>query len=166
VYKPCMTVEHDDDLFAPALAGKRRRVIPKGERPWRLSSQLYVAFFGGALAVTAIAWLNARRLGVAGTKLRLIPLIGLAGLVATVAVVEIFGGGEIGSSQRILARVVALATGGVLYGLQVSADRVYHAYTEGDEDAVYDSLWRPGLAATFGLGIVQALLLVGALELV
>jgi hypothetical protein len=161
-----MAVEHDDDLFAPALAGRRRRVLEQGERPWRLSSQFYVAFFGGALAVTAIAWLNARRLGVERTKLRLIPLVGLAGLAATVAVVEIFGGGEVGSSQRILARVVALATGGVLYGLQVSADRVYHSYAEGDEDAIYDSLWRLGLAATFGLGIVQALILAAVLVLV
>jgi hypothetical protein len=160
-----VAAEHDDDdIFTPALGGRRRRTLAEGERPWRLSSQLYVAFFGGSLAVAAIAWFNAERLGVDETKKRLIPLVGLGGLVATIAAIEIFGGGEFGSSQRILGRVVALATGGVLYGLQVSADRVYHAYGEGDEDVLYDSLWGPGLAATFGLGIVQALIVYAALS--
>jgi hypothetical protein len=159
-----VAVEHDDDLFAPALEGRRRRVLEEGERPWRLSSQFYVAFFGGSLAVATIAWFNAERLGVDRAKKRLIPLVGLGGLVATIAVIEILGGGEFGSSQRILGRVVALAAGGVLYGLQVSADRVYHAYGEGDEEQLYDSLWGPGLAATFGLGIVQALIVYGALD--
>ena len=159
-----MAVEHDDDLFTPALEGRRRRALVKGERPLRLGSQFYVAFFGGAFAVAAIAWLNARRLGVEPARQRLIPLVGVAGLVATIAVIEIFGGGEFGSSQRILGRVVALATGGVLYGLQVSADRVYHAYGEGDEDELYDSLWGPGLGATVGLGIVQAIIVYAALS--
>jgi hypothetical protein len=158
-----VAAEHDDDIFTPALEGRRRRELAEGERPWRLGSQLYVAFFGGALAVAAIAWFNAERLGVAANKKRLIPLVALGGLAATIAVIEIFGGGEFGSSQRILGRVVALATGGVLYGLQVNADRVYHAYGEGDEDVLYDSLWGPGLAATFGLGIVQALIVYAAL---
>jgi hypothetical protein len=58
--------------------------------------------------------------------------------------------------------VVALATGGVLYGLQVSADRIYHAYNEGDEDALYDPMWVPGLAATFGIGILQAVIVYAA----
>jgi hypothetical protein len=159
-----MAAEHDDDLFAPALEGRRRRALAKGERPWRLGSQFFVAFFGGALAVAAIAWLNAQRLGVDPARRRLIPIVGLAGLVATVAVIQIFGDGEFGGSQRILGRVVGLATGGVLYGLQVSADRIYHSYGEGDEDELYDSLWVPGLAATFGLGIVQALIVYAALS--
>jgi hypothetical protein len=57
-----------------------------------------------------------------------------------------------------VGRLVGVATGGVLVALQTSADRVYHSYGEGDEDELYDSLWVPGLAATFGLGLVQGIL--------
>jgi hypothetical protein len=159
-----MTIEHDDDLFAPALEGRRRRVLAKGERPWRLNSQLWVAFFGGALAVAAIAWVNAKRLGVDPARRRLIPVVGIAGLVATIAIVELVLDGEFGSSQRILGRLVGVAAGGVLVALQTSADRVYHSYGEGDEDELYDSLWGPGLAATLGLGLVQAVVVYAMLS--
>ncbi len=154
-----------DDLFEPSLTGRARPRPPEGERPWRLGSQFYVAFFGGVLAVAAIAWVNAGRLGLEPARRRLIPLVALGGLVGVVATVELSGGGEIESSQRILARVIAVATFGVLYAIQNSADRVYHTFLPGDEDEMYDSLWGPGLAATFGLGLVQLGIVAGAVTL-
>lgn len=159
-----MAVEHDDDLFAPVLQGRESGVPLSGERPWRLSSQFYVAFFGGTLAVATIAWVNAGRLGLEPVKRRLIPVVAIVGLVATIVAVELFGGSGVESGQRIVGRVVALAAGGVLYGLQVGADRVYHAFNEGDEEALYDVMWGPGLAATVGLGIVQAIVVYAAVE--
>jgi hypothetical protein len=152
-----------DDLFEPSLRGVARRPRELGSRPWRLRSQFYVAFFGGALAVAAIAWFNSERLGMPASAKRWIPLIGLAGLVASV-VAAVMVGTDFSGAQRLIVRVSGVAAFGLLYLLQRTPDRVYHAFGEGDEDAIYDSLWTPGLAATFGLGIVQALVLVAALE--
>jgi hypothetical protein len=152
-----------DDLFEPSLQGRRRKPLAEGERPWRLGSQFYVAFFGGPLAVAAIAWFNARRLGMPSSRTWLMPVAGLAGLVATV-VAAIVVDADLGESQRLVARIAAVATFGVLYLLQRAPDRVYHAFADGDEDDIYDSLWGPGLAATFGLGIVQLIILAAFLE--
>ena len=41
-----------EELLRPVLAGHQRT----GYKPWRLQSQIYVGFFGGALAVGAIAF--------------------------------------------------------------------------------------------------------------
>lgn len=155
----------DAELFEPSLAGKRRPALEEGRRPWRLGSQFYVAFFGGVLAVSAIAWLNARRLGVSPQRRRLIAVVALAGLVGVIVVVLLFGG-DVASSQRLLARLVAVGAFGVLYALQMSADRVYHAFEGGDEDDLYDPMWTPGLAATFGLGLVQAGIVAAVLAVV
>ena len=145
----------NDDLFQPSLRGVRRKRLAEGERPWRLGSQFYVAFFGGPLAVAAIAWFNARRLGMPSARTWLIPAVGLAGLVATI-VAALVVDADLGDSQRLVARIAAVATFGVLYLLQRAPDRVYHAFADGDdEEHMYDSLWGPGLAATFGLGILQ-----------
>ena len=152
-----------DDLFAPSLRGVRRAPLPEGSRPWRLGSQLYVGFFGGALPVAAIAWVNAGRVGVPASRRRLIPLIGLAGVVATIAA-AVVGGTDLGSTNRLIARIAGVVTFGLLFLVQRPFDRVYHSFTEGDEEQIYDRMWGPGLAATVGLGLIQVLLLVAVLE--
>jgi hypothetical protein len=146
-----------EELFAPSLRGVRRGPLEEGSRPWRLGSQLYVGFFGGALAVAAIAWVNAERLGVPAARRRLIVLIGAAGVAGTIAA-ALVAGTDVGNTIRLVARVGGVATFGLLFLVQRPFDRVYHSFTEGDEDQIYDALWVPGLAATFGLGIVQAVL--------
>ena len=57
-----------DDLFAPTLGGRTTR-REGSQRPWRLGSQVYVAFFGGALALTS-------ELGVGTTVTLWIPAVG------------------------------------------------------------------------------------------
>ena len=151
-----------DDLFQPSLRGVARKPREEGNRPWRLGSQFYVAFFGGPLAVAAIAWFNAERLGMPSSARRWIPAIGLAGLVASV-VAAVAIDTDLGGAQRLIVRIAGVAAFGLLYLLQRAPDRVYHAFNEGDEDALYDSLWGPGLAATFGLGILQAIILAAVL---
>ena len=156
---------NDDDLLSPSLEGRRAVRPAKGSRPWRLGSQFYVAFFGGALAATVIAWLNSGRLGLEAQRRRLIPLVGLAAVVAEVVALALLVGDPSSREIRFSGRVAGVAAYGALYWLQRPVDRLYHATTEGDDDDIYDSLWVPGLIATFVLGTVQALVVLGLVEL-
>ena len=144
-----------DDLLKPTLTGQR---VPQreGGLPWRLGSQVYVAFFGGVLAVTTIAYLNARRLGLQGRALGLIVGVGAAGLAATIAAVVLIDGDS--SATRLPARVCALAAFGLMYLIQRQADRIYHHHARLDDP--YDSLVKPGLIAVFSVGILEAILLI------
>ena len=124
-------------------------------RPWRLGSQLYVAFFGGVIAATAIAVENARRLraprrvmwSIAGAA-----VLGLAGLIAVASLVS--------SEVRIVVQLVSVAAWGLMFLAQRQWDRVYGVYAPNDEP--YGSLLLPGLAAvivgvTIQVAIVVAL---------
>ena len=75
--------ERDDDLFSPSL--RDRAAIPAGARPWRLSSQFYVAFFGGPLAAAAIGVVNGRRLGLGTGRLVGIAAAGVGALCLLIA---------------------------------------------------------------------------------
>jgi hypothetical protein len=68
-----------DKLLRPTLQDQRRT----GARPWRVESQVYVGFFGGPLAIGAIAFLNSHRLGVPGN--------GRARISAITAIVLLLG---------------------------------------------------------------------------
>lgn len=145
----------DDALLQPSVP----RDAPSGPRPlpWRVSSQFWVAFFGGVLAVTAVALVNAKRLGVAKER-RL-----WMGAVATLAFALVLGlwwanseGGtyiealQPGRGVRMGGRVLAVLLYFALAAFQRVADARHEAV-----DGRYASLWMFGLAATFGLGIVQ-----------
>lgn len=155
--------EGGEALLAPSLAGVPSRPAAGG-RPWRLGSQVWVAFFGGVLAVTTIAYLNGRRLGLSPARLRTIVLLGVVGLAAVFAVNGVLlgaaadwreglRGGRLGG--RIVAGLVYL----LCYRVQQAADRSHQLYGDGE----YASLWKPGLAATFGLGLLQNLAVAGSL---
>ena len=149
---------HEHNLLEPALRGVSRSRRDEGDQPWRLGSQLYVGFFGGPLAVAAIAWINSDRLGMPARRRLLTLVVGLAAFLAMlVAAVATEQG--IGGSQRLVLSLAGVASFGILFLLQRSPDRVYHAFAEGDEDQMYDSLWGPGLAATLGFGFVQVAIL-------
>ena len=151
-----MKLRADDDLFAPSLQDEARiEPLTEGERPWHLSSQFYVAFIGGALAVTAIAWLNAKRLRAPGETRRWILILGALGVVASVVVSYVLYGNDFGSATRIGYRVVAVLLAGAFYKLLQPADRVYSFRSPDDEDEQYDSMWVPGLIATFVGGAIQ-----------
>ena len=145
-----------DELLQPTMT-EQRAAAPSAARPWRLGSQVYVAFFGGVLAVTAIAILNSRRLGMPDRARWIMGGLGAAGLAAALVVVSLVGG-ETSSSARIPARIVALAVCGGLFLLQRGADRVYHFHQRADDP--YDSLWIPGLIACFTAGVAEILLIV------
>lgn len=141
---------HDepDDLLTPTLQGRDARPAD-AQRPWRLGSIVYVAFFGGALAAATISLLNSRRLGQSASTQAAIPALGAAGFAGVLFVATLVDE----DSVRIAIRAVALVAYGGMYLLQRSADRVYH-YHQRDDDP-YDSLWGPGLAAVFSLGIAE-----------
>ena len=161
-----MRLRPDDELLAPSLQAEARVVRPPaGERPWRLSSQVYVGFFGGALAVAALAWANARRLHAPRETQRWIVVLGGLGVVVSVVVSYVLYGDDFGRSARLGYRIVGVLLAGALYKLQEPADRVYSFRTPGDDDEQYDPMWAPGLLATFVGGAAQLALVFAGMGL-
>ena len=140
-----------DDLLRPTIGAG----VDLSVRPWRLMSQTYVAFFGGVIASTTIAYLNARRLGVDAAKRRLILLIGAAGLAIVIALFSFLNGGDdLTSGLRVGVRVVAVVCCLAQLRLQRPMDRAFQL--RGPD---YRSLWGPGIAATIGGAVAEALIL-------
>ena len=140
-----------DDLLRPTIGAG----VDLSVRPWRLMSQTYVAFFGGVIASTTIAYLNARRLGVDAAKRRLILLIGAAGLAIVIALFSFLNGGDdLTSGLRVGVRVVAVVCCLAQLRLQRPMDRAFQL-----RGTDYRSLWGPGIAATIGGAVAEALIL-------
>ncbi len=140
-----------DELLRPTIGAG----VDMSVRPWRLMSQAYVAFFGGVIGSTIIASLNARRLGVDAAKRRLILLIGAGGLVAVIAVSSLLNGDDdLASGLGVGIRVVAILTCLAQLRLQRPMDRAFQL-----RGTDYGSLWGPGIAATIGGAVAEALIL-------
>jgi hypothetical protein len=146
---------YDDDLFEPSLTQSELRQLPAGQRPWRLGSQLYVAFFGGPLAAGTIGYLNGRRLGLPSARLGAILAIGVGGLVALALAVSLI---DTGVGPRPLIAVTGVAVFVAVRELQKKADRLYAVRL--DDKQAYDSLWAPGLGIVLLCGIFSAIVLV------
>jgi hypothetical protein len=148
-----------DDLLQPTIPP----APPATERPWDPRSQFYVAFFGGLVAVTAIAFINGRRLRLPASRLRSILLIGGAGLaialtLAAVMPVEDDAGTFVNEGSRnirLAGRVVAVLACLAFVKVQDVGDRFYRI--RGGE---YASLWVPGIIAAILGGLAQAALVV------
>lgn len=135
----------DSDLFRPSLQDHD----PQREaKPWRLSSQMFVAFFGGTMSIAIIAAINARRLrcpprvvrGVTGflyiaTVLDLLTRILLARGMIPIEMEP--------STARLGLRIFALLVYVGARNAQVPYDRIYSRGEEGE----YASLWVPGILA-------------------
>ncbi|MCD0482512.1 hypothetical protein [Streptacidiphilus sp. ASG 303] len=134
-----------DPLLQPTL----QRQPPGTGRPWRLSSQGYVAFFGGTLAGTAVAVANAVRLGLPRGRVAGVAAAGAAALAATAALL-VAGGSRIGATELPVLRVLAVAAYLVQAHLQRERDRVF--VLRGGEHA---PLLRTGLAAVLVLGALE-----------
>jgi len=147
-----------DELLRPTIGTP----VDLSVRPWRLMSQTYVAFFGGVIASTVIAFLNARRLGVDAVKRRLILLTGLFGLVAVGAVfVLLDGDDDMTSGIRVGTRVVAVLCCLVQLRLQRPMDRAFQL-----RGTDYGSLWGAGIAAAVGGAIAELFVLLLAARVV
>ena len=141
-----------DDLLQPTLAG--REETQRKTPPFRLSSQVYVAFFGGALAVGAIGAFNAALLQMPRRQIAAIAAIALA---LEAALIVAFGLADLESQSRIASSVAGLLAFGGIFLIQRSADRVYHFHSRSDEP--YQSLFVPGLIAVIAARIVEAALI-------
>ena len=136
-----------DDLLQPTLAGQERR--PSNYKPWRLGSQVYVAFFGGALAVGAIGFYNSITLGMPVRARVAIVAMALAAEAALVVLVRATDTDEV----RLVSIVAGLVAFGGAYLLQRSPDRVYHFHA--DDDEPYESLFGAGLIACIVARIIE-----------
>jgi hypothetical protein len=116
-----------------------------------LGYQVYVGFFGGPLAVTAIAFANAARLQVPLSKRMAILGIGLVAFGAVLAVA--FGLSDASrDGLRVALRLVAVAAWGGMYLIQRPYERLFVAF--GDEE--HQSFIVPGLLAVVVGGALQA----------
>lgn len=151
----------DDDLFRPTL-GAEPAYDPL---PWNPESHFYVAFFGGVVAVTMIAFLNARRLHAGrGVGVRIL-LLGLAAFALVV------GGGfyvdaAVTDSENVAryGRFASRVAGVVLHFLVLRqltrATRRFHV-VRGEN---FEPLWVPGIGAVILGGIVSAAAMSAVLE--
>jgi fatty acid desaturase len=150
------------ELLTPTLAAHRPRTWTPGRLPWRLGSQVYVAFLGGPVAVGLIAVLNGARLAMPRAALVRMALVALAGTVAGVAGAALVPGDA--AAPRLLVQLAGVLTCGVLHLVQRSPDRVHSTFSpHEDPDDDYDSLVAPGLAAIVAGWVVQ-IPLVSAVE--
>lgn len=147
-------MERDDELLTPTVGTTRRR----SDRPWRLGSQFWVAFFGGPLAAALIGYLNGSRLGIPERAKRWMVAAGAAGLGLAVALAVAIVSFDVDVGARLANQMAGVVTYGATYKLQRSGDRVHQFYGEGDDEDAYDSLWGPGVAIVLGAGIPSALL--------
>jgi hypothetical protein len=139
-----------DELLRPTVAPP----APRGPLPWRVSSQFWVAFIGGAPAVTAIAFLNAGRLGASASKRRWILIAGGAAFLLSIALMGWLGTmEEHRRTARIGVRVIAVLLYLVLARIQRDDDGRHQVFGSGE----YASLWIPGIVAT----LVSVLALLG-----
>jgi hypothetical protein len=148
-----------DALLKPSLQDYQPRTPQPEKRPWQLSYQVFVAFFGGVLSATLVAYLNGRALRLSRNQLLAILAAGLVGFLATIVVTLLLGRASMpeflspGDATTLASRAIALLTFLAFYRLQKPADRVY-AFFGGE----YGSILPVGLMAIFGLGFVQWLL--------
>ncbi|HEX6096964.1 MAG TPA: hypothetical protein VF432_11620 [Thermoanaerobaculia bacterium] len=139
-----------DDLLQPSVAPAEKRPFP-----WRVSSQFWVAFFGGIPAVTVIAFLNARRLGATARKQQGIVLSGVAAAVVFAGLFAWMQTMDASSRSmgRLAGRVLAVLLYLVLAHIQREDDGRYQVFGGGQ----YASLWIPGILAC----VISALALIG-----
>lgn len=141
---------HDDDLLKPTIT----ETPITTDRPWRVDSLVYPAFFGGPIAVTFLAALNARRLGLGERKVALILASGAAALTAQLLVIAFLLQGTSSGAQRFSFTLAGLLVYLVVLWLQRQPFRIF--MLRGGEPA---SLWGPGIAAVIGSVIVQFILI-------
>jgi hypothetical protein len=149
--------DRESDLLTPSLSGWRPTVVNRP--PFRLNSQFWLAFFGGPVAVTAIAVLNARRLKLPETVQRRMVVGGILVLLLEFAVAwaVIVGFGldpDRGARARLLPRwsfsLINLLWAAMLVRWQTPGARWHESFGGGE----YASMWGPGFIAALVSAVV------------
>jgi len=157
---PHLAHDEDTELFSPSLQDYQPLGKASRPQPWRLQSQIWIAFFGGVIPFTLIAYLNAKRLELPKHRLQQIVGLGVIGFITVIGVDYLFGitddmsVRQATTSMRLTGRAVALLMYVLVHRMQNSADRTY-AWVSDDS---YSSLWRFGLLVIVVLGTLQNLL--------
>jgi len=143
-----MTEEDElDELLQPTVTP----VVRSGYKPWRVQSQFWVAFFGGVLAVTGVAFLNSGHLGMSARTRGAILALGGAALAVYVAL-AVWLVNENAQNLRIAGRLLAVVLFLVLARIQRPADARYQLFADGE----YAPLWGVGITASIIGGLAQA----------
>jgi len=141
--------EHFDDLLQPTITAPPE---PGGKKPWRVQSQFWIAFFGGVLAVTPIAYLNTYRLGAPKRSRHLILLSGFVATAVYAGFAWLWYPAE-AYSLRMAGRIVGVLQYFVVARIQRDDDNRHQIFGSGE----YASLWVPGLLSIgFALGVLVA----------
>ena len=141
-----------DELLTPTVPQYTARARP----PWDVGSLLYPAVFGGALAATVLGLINGYRLGVGMARQALVAIAGTAVIALRIVAAVAMAGQQyemlpaLNAAAGILVWTATRAT-------QLRAGRAF--LLRGGEPA---GLWRPGLAATVGGGLLEGLLTIAA----
>ncbi|MEV6637405.1 hypothetical protein AB0M54_42420 [Actinoplanes sp. NPDC051470] len=136
-----------DDLFSPTV---RERPV-SGRRPWRPESIFYPAFFGGPLTAGVLGAINARRLGLAGSRVALIGLAGMAGFALWIVAALM-------TDADNVVRLFGSITGSLAWLAVIAFQRgPFRAYLYGDGEPA--SLVRPGLLSAIGLVLLQVIVI-------
>ena len=147
----------EEDLFAPSLQGDAPARVKA--LPWRVTSQFWPAFFGGSLAVGALAWMNGRRLGLSPERQRWIAISTLMAFALSVGLIAYFV--TLPRDLRVWARRGVQAVGVALYlvlaRIQQPADRRPQMF-----EGKYASMWGPGFLAFLGSAVVLFLVALAA----
>jgi len=154
-----------DDLLTPTLQDQCAPLA--AEKPWRVQSQFYIAFFGGILPLTVIAYLNAKKLGLSTSMRNRIILLGVVALAVAMVGTGLYlhskGIGDLSHAIRNSAvrrtlrwgpRLAAILLYLPLRRIQAPADRLYQFNS--DEEDSYASLWKAGILAVLVLGTLQS----------
>ncbi|MEW5986406.1 MAG: hypothetical protein AB1791_07210 [Chloroflexota bacterium] len=138
-------------LFQPSLQTYDTHWYATRAKPWSLGVQAWVALLGGSLAITILAFLNGRRLGLTAARQGLILIIGAMGFVATLLAAQLLHLGQLppfyspiresaGMEYRLLSQAIALISYFFLVRLQRSDYRT-HCFYRATEHASFVVPW-------------------------
>lgn len=136
-----------DGLFRPTAASRPALV----DRPWRPTSILYPAFFGGPLAGLVLGVLNGRRLALGRSARFGIAAAGVGGILARYVLTTAL-------HEHGVAPILGSVTGAAAWGAVLAVQRRPFQEHELRDGETASLVW-PGIAAAVGCGLLEAVVL-------